>query len=110
MTNCCTFFKKAGDYRDLAAARLENAGDLVRAGYTAASQRITSLLRKYMLSEIQILQLMLVSFGVLLGATFSDFFKKHRKFVLIAFLLSVCLFVYKAFQLLGEWDEANSDF
>lgn len=110
MTNCCTFFKKAGDYRDIAAARLENAGDLVRVGYTAASQRITSILSKYMLSELQVLQLMLISFGILLGATFSDFFKKHRKFVLIAFLLSVCLFVYKAFQLLGEWDEANSDF
>ena len=26
MTNC-TFFKKAENYRDLAAARLENAGD-----------------------------------------------------------------------------------
>ncbi len=109
MTNC-TFFKKAENYRDLAAARLENAGDLVRAGYTTASRRITSLLNQYMLSELQVLQLMLISLGVLLGATFSGFFKKYRKFVLIAFLFSVCLFVYRAFQLLGEWDEANSEF
>lgn len=105
-----TLSQKVGVYRDFAAAHLANAGDMVKAGYDAASCRISSLLSKYMLSELQILQLMLVSFGLLLGATFSDFFKKYRKFVLIAFLLSVCLFVYKAFQLLGEWDDDTGVF
>ncbi|HIV67279.1 MAG TPA: hypothetical protein IAA32_00235 [Candidatus Butyricicoccus stercorigallinarum] len=109
MTNC-TLFQKAGEYRSLVSSRLADAGDLVRVGYQTASQRIAALLNQYMLSELQILQLMLISFGVLLGATFSDFFKKYRKVVLVAFLVSVCLFVYKAFQLLGEWDEANSEF
>ncbi|GEM_PF-1530513 len=103
-----SFFNKARDYRDLAAARIGNVGDMAKIGYDVAASRISVLLNKYLLSELCILQMMLVSFGILLGATFTGFFKKYRGVVLVAFLISVGLFVYKAFQLLGEWDEDNS--
>ena len=39
----------------------------------------------------------LVSFGVILGAQFSKFFKRHRIFVLSAFVISYCFLIWRIF-------------
>ena len=84
-------FEQTEKYRDLAAAHAED-------------------LRKFVLSEVFVLKLMLISFGVLIGTAFSDFFKKHRGFVVFAFVASVALFVYKTIQLVDSWADDDADF
>ncbi|MDO5784867.1 MAG: hypothetical protein Q4P20_07365 [Eubacteriales bacterium] len=105
-----SIYDKAGTYCDLAASKLGDAQTAVRAGCDFAQSRISSLLANFVLSEVCVLKMMLISFGILIGTLFSDFFKKHRKLVVVAFLVSVALFVYKAFQLIGDWDEVTDDF
>ncbi len=106
----CSIHGKANMYRNLAASKFEDAQTAVRAGYDLAQNRISSLLANFVLSEVCVLKMMLVSLGILIGTLFSDFFKKHRNLVVVAFLISVALFVYKAFQLVGSWDESEEDF
>lgn len=102
--------EKADAYRDLAASKFVDAQSAVRAGCDFAQSRISSLLADFVISEVCVLKMMLISFGILIGALFSDFFNKHRKLVVVAFLVSVALFVYKAFQLVGDWDEDIGSF
>lgn len=102
--------EKASMYCDLAASKLGNAQTVVKTGYDFAQSRISSLLANFVLSEVCVLKMMLISFGILIGTLFSDFFKKHRKLVVIAFLMSVGLFVYKAFQLVEDWEETTDNF
>ena len=108
MTN--TFSQKAEDYRALASEKLGDWNEMAKSGCQAAYDHIVPFINKYLLSEVCILKMMLLSLGVLIGATFSDFFKKHRKFVIIAFLFSVALFVYKVFQMFGEWSDDTDAF
>ena len=108
MTNA--FSQRPEDYYASAAAHFKDFSDFAKSQSIVAFDRITSLLNKHYFSELCILKMMMLSLGVLIGATFSDFLKKHRKFVVIAFMISVALFVYKIFQMFGEWDEENSSF
>ena len=107
MTN--TFSQKAEDYRAIASEKFENWNEKAKSGCQVAYDHIVPIINKYLLSEVCILKMMLLSLGILIGTTFSDFFKKHRKFVIVAFLFSVVLFVYKIFQMFGEWsDDADA--
>ena len=101
---------KTDAYRDFAATKLDDVQLAARAGYDFAQERISSLLANFVLSEVCVLKMLLISFGILIGTLFSDFFKKHRKLVVVAFLVSVALFIYKAFQLVDDWDEATDCF
>lgn len=83
----------------------ETVRDAAKSGYDFARDKMLVLKSKFILSEVCILKMMLVSFGVLLGTLFSDFFKKYRKFVIITFIISVGLFIWKVFQAMSEWDE-----
>lgn len=101
----CSFYQKANQYRDIAASKFDDAREYAAVGYGIAQNHISSLLSRFVLSEVFVLKMMLISLGVLIGTMFSDFFKKHRAIVVVAFLASVALFVYKAFQLVGEWED-----
>lgn len=58
--------------------------------------------------EISALRVLWVSFGILIGAAFSNFCKKYRWLFFLTFLVSGALFLYKAFQLMDDaesgWD------
>lgn len=101
--------QKIGAYRDYAAEQLGPMRERTRAGCEKIWSRVSATVCSYLLSEVCIFKMMLISFGLLVGATFSDFFKKHRIFLFVAFLGSAALFLYKAFQMLEEIDE-ETDF
>ncbi len=103
-------FEQTEKYRDLAASHAEGLCKYVQLGYRAAQEHLSSLLSKFVLSEVFVLKMMLISFGVLIGTAFSDFFKKHRVFVVCAFLASVALFVYKTIQLVDTWANDDTEF
>ena len=104
------FCNKTNGYRDTAAAMLRDAREYAAAGYSVAHSHISALLNKFVLSEIFILKMMLISLCILIGTMFSDFFKKHRTIVIVAFLASVALFIYKVFQLVGELEDSGEAF
>ncbi len=101
--------QKIDAYRDLAAEQLKPIREHVKTGCETVWSRVSAAVRSYLLSEVCIFKMMLISFGLLIGATFSDFFKKHRIILFVAFLGSAALFLYKAFQMLEEIDE-ETDF
>ncbi|MDO4174488.1 MAG: hypothetical protein Q4D42_06960 [Eubacteriales bacterium] len=101
----CSFYQKANQYRDMAASKLDDARAYAAVGYDAAHSRISSLLNSFVLSEVFVLKMMLISFGILIGTMFCDFFKKHRGIIFVAFIASVALFIYKAFQLVDELED-----
>ena len=103
-------FEQTEKYRDLAAVHAEDLRKYAQLGYNTAHDQLSSLLSKFVLSEVFVLKLMLISFGVLIGTAFSDFFKKHRGFVIFAFVASVALFVYKTIQLVDSWAGDDADF
>lgn len=103
-------FEQTEKYRDLAASHAEDLRKYAQLGYSAAQEHLSSLLSKFVLSEVFVLKMMLISFGVLIGTAFSDFFKKHRGLVFCAFLASVALFVYKALQLVDTWADDDAEF
>ena len=103
-------FEQTEKYRDLAAAHAEDLRKYAQLGYNTAHDQLSSLLSKFVLSEVFVLKLMLISFGVLIGTAFSDFFKEHRGFVIFAFVASVALFVYKTIQLVDSWADDDADF
>lgn len=101
------FCQKSNRYRDTAAAMLNDAREYAATGYSIAQSHISALLNRFVLSEIFVLKMMLISLGILIGTIFSDFFKKHRTFVVIAFLASVALFMYKVFQLVEDLGDSE---
>ena len=108
--NTSAMYEKAGSYCDCAAEKFADVQVAAKAGYDFAHSQLSALLEKFVVSEVCVLKFMLISFGVLLGTVFSDFFKKHRKFVVIACIASVALFVYKTFQLMEDWEETTEEF
>ncbi|MCD8357293.1 MAG: hypothetical protein LUE11_12100 [Clostridia bacterium] len=106
----CPLCQKAGQYRAIAASKFGDAREYAAAGYSIAQSHIAALLGRFVLSEVFVLKMMLISLGVLIGTMFSDFFKKHRAIVIVAFLASVALFVYKTFQLISDLEDSAEDF
>ena len=104
------FCQKTNKYRDTASAMLRDAREYAAAGYSVAHNHISALLNRFVLSEIFVLKMMLISLGILIGTMFSDFFKKHRTIVIVAFLASVALFIYKVFQLVEELGDSSEEF
>lgn len=104
------FCQKTNKYRDTASAMLHDAREYAAAGYSVAHSHISALLNRFVLSEIFVLKMMLISLGILIGTMFSDFFKKHRTIVIVAFLASVALFMYKVFQLVEELGDSSEEF
>lgn len=68
-------FEQTEKYRDLAAAHAEDLRKYAQLGYNTAHDQLSSLLSKFVLSEVFVLKLMLISFGVLIGTAFLTFSK-----------------------------------
>lgn len=77
---------------EVLSATSEKTSVCVTAVYAAVAAWLSSLV----ISEALLVKTCLISVGVLIGATFSDFFKKHRWLVAFLALASLALFVYKA--------------
>ncbi len=56
-------------------------------------------------SEAVIIKTFLLSVGILIGATFSDFVKKHRAFFVFAALVALSAFLYQVFIAMQDDDE-----
>lgn len=104
------FCHKPNTYRDTASAMLHDARGYAVSGYTVAHSYLSALLNRFILSEIFVLKMMLISLGILIGTMFSDFFKKHRTAVIVVFFVSLALFMYKVFQLVAELDDSSEPF
>ena len=57
-------FEQTEKYRDLATAHAEDLRKYAQLGYNTAHDQLSSLLSKFVLSEVFVLKLMLISFGV----------------------------------------------
>lgn len=54
--------------------------------------------RAFGIFDFVVFKITLVSIGLLLGSSFSSFFKKYRLFVLIGFLVSYCILIGRIFR------------
>ena len=68
----------------------------------AAYAAICTWIAGIVISEAMLVKTSLIAAGVIIGATFSDFFKKHRILVGFVMLASFALFVYKVISELDE--------
>ncbi len=84
----------------LGSRSIDKGGALAAAAYAAVATWFGGLV----LSEAAIIKAFFLSLGVLMGAAFSDFFKKHKGLVLFVLIGSAILFCYKV---LTEMEEAE---
>ncbi len=80
---------------------LEKGGDGIAALYAAAAAWLGGLV----ISEATMAKTFLISVGIIIGATFSDFIKKHRCLFLLVAVAALAAFLYKTFMELED-DEA----
>ncbi|MGN1014247.1 MAG: hypothetical protein ACI4PM_02695 [Butyricicoccus sp.] len=74
------------------------------AAAAAAYAAVVAWIGGLVISEALLLKTFFVSVGILIGAAFSDFFKKHRWLVVFVLIGSVALFLYKAIADMEEDD------
>lgn len=60
-------------------------------------QRALHAARKYTIIDFACLKITLVSFGIILGAYFTDFFLNYTSFLWIVFILSFLWVMYRTF-------------
>lgn len=64
---------------------------------SAFIQRLLKVARKYTVMDYVFFKTTLVSFGILLGAYFSQFFLSHTSFIWIVFIVSYLWIMYRTF-------------
>lgn len=64
---------------------------------SAFIKRLLKAARKYTVMDYAFLKITLVSFGILLGAYFSQFFLNHTSFLWVIFILSYLWIMYRTF-------------
>ncbi len=60
-------------------------------------QRMLRAARKYTVMDFGCLKIMLLFFGILIGAYFSNFFLHHTLFLWVVFILSFLWIMYRTF-------------
>lgn len=80
---------------------LTKGGDGIAAVYAAVIAWLSGLV----ISEATLVKTFLVSVGIVIGATFSDFIKKHRRFFLLVAVAALAAFLYKTLTELDDDEE-----
>lgn len=94
----CTCTNQVRQYLTMAT---EKTGTWLMAVYAAAAAWLSGLV----ISEAMLVKTCLVSLGIFIGATFSDFFKKHRWLVALLGLTALAVFVFRVVSDLDEEEE-----
>ncbi len=105
----CFITQKAGACRDQAMAHIKPVYEVVITNCSGLKDRVSDRLNEPV-SDTCILHALLITLGIIIGMIFSDFFKKHRKLLIVTFIASAALFVYKAYRLMQEWEEDTEPF
>lgn len=102
--NNCPVCSRIAELKDTILDTMTVASGKTNAYVAAVYAAVVAWLSSLVISEALLVKTCLVSFGILIGATFSDFFKKHRWLVALVALASLALFVYKVISDLEEDD------
>lgn len=74
-------------------------------GAAAIYAAVIAWLSGLVISEAMLVKTFLLSVGIVIGATFSDFVKKHRGFFLLVAIAALAAFLYKTFSELDDDEE-----
>ncbi len=74
-------------------------------GIAAIYAMVIAWLSGLVISEATLVKTFLVSVGIVIGATFSDFIKKHRRFFVLIAIAALAAFLYKVFTELEDDEE-----
>lgn len=100
----CPFCSRVCACKDTAlqyvTAAAEKTGAWMTAVYAAAAW-----LSGLVISEAMLVKTFLISIGILIGATFSDFFKKHRWLIALLGLTTLAVFLFRVISELDEEEE-----
>lgn len=107
MMKNCPLCESAKEYRDFATAYLKPVCAEAGTKGKKVFEYVSDMLAQCSFFNVSILKMMWVLSGILIGSMCSDFFKKHRRVVIVALVVSIALFVYKVYQSLGEWDDES---
>ncbi|MDO5548479.1 MAG: hypothetical protein Q4F79_08345 [Eubacteriales bacterium] len=102
--NNCPACSRILAMKDVLLDGVTTASGKTNACLAAAYAAVVAWLSSLVISEAVLVKTCLISLGVLIGATFSDFFKKHRWLVAFVALASLALFVYKVIADMEEDD------
>lgn len=107
----CPLCEKASAYREFTTSHLQPVCDSAKRGGRNLQKWALEQASDPVVTERCLLKASMISFGILIGCSFSDFFKKHRSlFLFFAFAMSAALFIYRLYLLFGEWDDNTEDF
>ena len=101
----CPFCSGVCEWKDSAVQVMSSAAQKTGVWLAAAYAAAVAWLSSLVISEALLVKTCLVSLGILIGATFSDFFKKHRWLVALLGLTTLTLFVYRVISELDDEEE-----
>lgn len=101
----CPFCSHVCAYKDTALQYITAAAEKTGAWMAAVSAAVAAWLSGLMISEAMLVKTFLVSIGILIGATFSDFFKKHRWLIALLGLTTLAVFLFRVISELDEEEE-----
>ena len=81
------------------------AAEKTGAWMAAVSAAVAAWLSGLVISEAMLVKTFLISIGILIGATFSDFFKKHRWLIALLGLTTLAVFLFRVISELDEEEE-----
>lgn len=95
-----TLYQKADAYRNRVAERVTPVCSDAKNSFTALWNRIAPTLLEEVFSAERIFTILLLSFGIAVGAAFADFFRKHPGLIVFTIVASTGLFLFHALHML----------
>lgn len=109
--NCYdTLYQKADAYRSRAAERITPVCTEAKNSFDVLWNRIAPILLEEVFSAERIFTILLLSFGIAVGAAFADFFRKHPSLVVFTIVASTGLFLFHALHMVSDVECTDDEF